>query len=57
MTDQLYEEFGEQIEEVTLISGSGGAFEVEVDGTLVYSKRATRRHATFDEVRDAIRAL
>ncbi|HAD03718.1 MAG TPA: hypothetical protein DEB35_11550 [Desulfuromonas sp.] len=27
--------------EVTLIESSGGVFEVKVDGTLVYSKRAT----------------
>lgn len=57
MTDKLYKEFGKQIKNLTLISGEGGAFEVEVDGNLVYSKRKTRRHATFPEVKRAILAL
>ena len=57
MTDQLYETYGDRIDEVVLTSADGGLFEVEVDGTLVYSKKETRRHATFDEVRDAIEAL
>ncbi len=56
MTEKLVETFGDAIEEVRLIPSSGGVFEVEVDGALLYSKKATRRHATFDEVRDAIRA-
>lgn len=57
MTDKLYKEFGKQISNLTLVTSSGGAYEVEVDGNLVYSKLATKRHATFPEVRDAIRAL
>ncbi len=57
MTEQLYSEFGDQINEVTLITSSGGAFEVKVDGNLVYSKKQTRRHATFGEVHRAILAL
>ena len=57
MTDKLYKDFRDQIEALTLISSSGGVYEVEVDGHLVYSKKATKRHATYPEVRDAIRAL
>lgn len=57
MTEKLYQDFGKQIEELTLVSSSGGAYEVDVDGTLVYSKFATKRHATYPEVRDAIRAM
>jgi len=57
MTDKLYKDFGKQIENLTLVSSSGGAYEVDVDGTLVYSKLATKRHATYPEVRNAIRAL
>jgi len=33
-----------------LIESSGGAFEVTVDGRLVYSKFATGRHATHEEI-------
>jgi selenoprotein W-related protein len=36
--------------EVELIEGSGGVFEVIVDGTLVYSKKETGRHAEPGEV-------
>ncbi len=33
-----------------LIPSSGGAFEVTVDGKLVFSKKARRRHAEPGEV-------
>jgi selenoprotein W-related protein len=55
MTEQLFNDFGEQIDSLVLVPSSGGVFEVEVDGNLLYSKKATRRHATYEEVRDAIR--
>jgi selenoprotein W-related protein len=35
---------------VKLIQSSGGAFEVEVDGRLVFSKKAAKRHAQPGEV-------
>ncbi len=34
----------------TLVTGSKGVFDVEVDGVLIYSKRQTRRHAEPGEV-------
>jgi selenoprotein W-related protein len=37
-----------------LIPSGGGAFEVIVDGRLVYSKKATGRHCTEEEIFDAI---
>jgi selenoprotein W-related protein len=36
--------------EVRLLQSSGGVFEVEVDGSLVFSKRALKRHAEPGEV-------
>jgi selT/selW/selH-like putative selenoprotein len=36
---------------VELIESSGGVFEIEKDGELVYSKKRTGRHAEWDEVR------
>ncbi|MBI1966589.1 MAG: hypothetical protein HYS40_01240 [Gemmatimonadetes bacterium] len=36
--------------EVRLIESSGGRFEVEVDGRLVFSKSALNRHAEPGEV-------
>ena len=36
--------------------GRGGVYEVVVDGDLVYSKKATGRHAEPDEMLKEIRA-
>ena len=38
------------IEELRLVTGDNGAFEVVVNGNLVYSKHATGRHAEPGEV-------
>jgi selenoprotein W-related protein len=40
---------------VQFVPSSGGRFEVTVDGRLVYSKVATRRHAEPGEVVKLIR--
>lgn len=45
------------MDELTIIPSRGGVFEVMVDGTLVYSKKATGRHAEYDEVLADIRKL
>jgi selT/selW/selH-like putative selenoprotein len=41
----------------TLIEGGGGAFEVRVDGKLVFSKLKTFRFPENDEIFDAIASL
>jgi len=38
------------IEQLTLVTGSKGVFDVEVDGALLYSKKQTGRHAEPGEV-------
>jgi selT/selW/selH-like putative selenoprotein len=43
--------------EVRLIQSSGGVFDVTVDGRLVFSKKAVRRHAEPGEVLKAIQQL
>ena len=40
-----------------LIKGSGGVFDVTVDGALVYSKHATGRFPENAEVLQALRTL
>jgi len=45
------------IEELTLIPSDGGRFEVTVNGTLVYSKLKTNRHANAGEVLALIRKI
>jgi selenoprotein W-related protein len=57
MTEQLLAEFEDSIEEFILIPSQGGVFEVEVDGNLVYSKKATGRHAEYEEVAGPIRTI
>jgi selenoprotein W-related protein len=42
---------------VRLIESSGGLFEVTVDGKLVFSKKAVRRHAEPGEVLKAIQQV
>jgi selenoprotein W-related protein len=39
---------------VELIPSSGGVFEVERDGELIYSKKRTGRHAEWEEIRSAL---
>jgi selT/selW/selH-like putative selenoprotein len=43
--------------EVRLVESSGGLFEVAVDGKLVFSKKALRRHAEPGEVLKAIQQM
>ena len=42
--------------DVKLIPGSGGIFEVSLDGVAVFSKKRAGRHAQPGEVVEAIRA-
>lgn len=43
------------IERVDLVPSSGGAFEVTLDDELIYSKKATRRHAEPGEIAAVVR--
>ena len=45
------------VSELTLVTGSAGVFDVDVDGTLIYSKKQTGRHADDGEVLAAFEAL
>lgn len=47
---ELLHDYQHVIADVTLVMGSGGVFDVEVDGELLYSKKATGRHAEPAEV-------
>ena len=42
--------------DVKVIPGSGGIFEVNLDGVVVFSKKRVGRHAQPGEVVEAIRA-
>ena len=51
------EEFEQDISELVLVPSRGGVFEVAVDDQLVYSKKATGRHADHDEILASVRSL
>jgi selenoprotein W-related protein len=55
MVEKLLGEFEHQIETVTIIPSRGGVFEVTADDELIYSKKATGRHAEYDEVAGPLR--
>jgi selenoprotein W-related protein len=46
----LLHDYQHVIDELTLVTGSKGVFDVEVDGALLYSKKQTGRHAEAGEV-------
>ena len=48
----LLQNYQHIIEDLTLVTGTSGIFDVEVDGVALYSKDATGRHAEPGEVLD-----
>ena len=50
-------ELGERIKSLTLISSSGGAFEIHANGKLLHSKLDTGDWPDFDAVVKAIKKL
>jgi predicted Rdx family selenoprotein len=57
MASDIFEEFGQRFS-VDLIPSKGGVFEVAVGGDLVYSKKATRRHAEYEtDIAPGLRSL
>ena len=55
MTEEPLKAFEPYITELTLLPSDGGRFEVTVNDQLVYSKKATGRHAEYSEVADSVR--
>jgi len=51
LTEELLADYQHIIDEISLITSSGGAYEVRVDDELIYSKKTIqRRHAEPGEV-------
>jgi selenoprotein W-related protein len=55
VTDLLHH-YQHAIEELTVIGGTAGVFDFEVDGELLFSKRELGRHAHDGEVLELFRA-
>lgn len=53
--NDLLSSYQHVIESLTLVTGSKGIFDVEVDGEMLYSKQSTGRHAEPGEVLDLFR--
>jgi selenoprotein W-related protein len=52
----LLAEFEHSLDEVALIPSRGGAFEVMLGDDLLYSKKATGKHADPEQILSAIRS-
>lgn len=52
----LLHDYQHVIADLTLVTGSKGVFDVEVDSEMLYSKHATGRHAEDGEVLRLFRA-
>ena len=58
MTEELLADYQHVIEDLILVTSSGGAFEVRVNDELIYSKKTIkRRHAEPGEVMAAFRQI
>ena len=51
----LLHDYQHVIADLTLVTGSGGVFDVEVDGALLFSKKQVGRHAQDGEVLERFR--
>lgn len=50
MEGAFKKEYGNTFVEIELVESAGGAFEIRVDGDLIYSKLETGRHADPPEI-------
>lgn len=55
LTDELLSGWAPIIKDIELVPSSGGRFEVTLDGDLIFSKAALKRHAQPDEVAGIVR--
>jgi selenoprotein W-related protein len=57
MVQAILDKFEHYIDDITVIPSRGGVFEVIVGDDLVFSKSELGRHATIDEVIEAVDAI
>ena len=55
LTDELLSGWAPIITDIDLVPSSGGRFEVTLDGDLIFSKAALKRHAEPGEVAGIVR--
>jgi selenoprotein W-related protein len=54
LTEKLLKEYKQKIAELKLIPGSGGCFELTVDGKLIYSKLKTGKFPDEEAILAAV---
>ena len=57
LADELLRNYQHAINNLTLIPGKGGAYEVQVNDDLIYSKKSSKRHAEAGEVFGAFQQI
>jgi selT/selW/selH-like putative selenoprotein len=57
LAGEIIEEFGNDLETITLVKGSKGRFEVTLDGAMIFSKSASKRHPHPGEVIGSMGAM
>jgi selenoprotein W-related protein len=55
LAQELLSTFGTELGEVALVPGTGGIFEVRVDGELVWSRKAQGRFPEAKELKQLVR--
>ena len=55
LAQELLTTFAEDLGEVALVPGTGGVFEVRLDGAVLHSRRSERRFPESKELKQAIR--
>jgi len=55
--DELLKQYEHVIEEIKIVPSDGGRFEVTVNGSLLFSKLETHRHAEAGEVLGLVRKI
>ena len=54
MAEDLFEELGKRLETIVLVPGREGSFEVEANGTMIFSKFREHRFPESSEILAAI---
>ncbi len=55
MAQELLTTFESEIREVALVPGSGGVFEIRVDGAVIWSRADQRRFPEIKELKQLVR--
>jgi selenoprotein W-related protein len=55
LAQELLSTFATELGEVALIPGSGGIFEIQVDGELIWSRKAEGRFPEAKEIKQRVR--